>query len=358
MVVHHRAATAAGGTSLACEHPVNPISLVRIYIYFSSRTELPQLCSSVMILNVSRTTAILLSLGSGRKCPERESLGIARGGAPQCGVPANPVNSSRMSSMLTIVLATQKGGSGKSTLAIGLALAAKQAGHTVRLIETDPQATLMNWQTRRGLAEPLIEAVHDVAAIEPRLEALRAGGVTLAIIDTAGGVSAATTAAIRHADLCMIPARPSVADIEATASTLQIVRAWKKPFAFILNQTPIRGARITNAATTLGDEAALELSDVLAQPFIVMRNDHQDALAAGLAVSEYAPTGKSAGEIRELWQWTEAKLNGRTTTAEVADEQTDSPFPIMFVETSAETQRPVIRLAALRDGGPNWDACL
>jgi chromosome partitioning protein len=260
--------------------------------------------------------------------------------------------------MLTIVLATQKGGSGKSTLAIGLALAAKQAGHTVRLIETDPQATLMNWQTRRGFAEPLIEAVHDAAAIEPRLGALRAGGVTLAIIDTAGGVSAATTAAIRHADLCMIPARPSVADIEATASTLQIVRAWKKPFAFILNQTPIRGARITNAATALGDEAALELSDVLAQPFIVMRNDHQDALAAGLAVSEYAPTGKSAGEIRELWQWTEAKLNGRTATAEVADEQADSPFPIMFVETSTETQKPMIRLAALRDSGPNWDACL
>jgi chromosome partitioning protein len=62
--------------------------------------------------------------------------------------------------MLTIVLATQKGGSGKSTLAIGLALAAKQAGHTVRLIETDPQATLMNWQVRRGLAEPLVEAVY------------------------------------------------------------------------------------------------------------------------------------------------------------------------------------------------------
>ena len=38
--------------------------------------------------------------------------------------------------MHTIVLATHKGGSGKSTLAIGLALAAIQAGHIVRLIET------------------------------------------------------------------------------------------------------------------------------------------------------------------------------------------------------------------------------
>ena len=55
--------------------------------------------------------------------------------------------------MHTIVLATQKGGSGKSTLAIGLALAAQQAGHTVRLIETDPQATIWNWQRRRGQGE-------------------------------------------------------------------------------------------------------------------------------------------------------------------------------------------------------------
>ena len=260
--------------------------------------------------------------------------------------------------MMTIVLATQKGGSGKSTLAIGLAVAAKQAGHIVRLIETDPQATLMNWQARRDLAEPLVEIVLDADAIEPRLEALAQAGVTLAIIDTAGGISAATTAAIRHADLCMIPARPSVADIEATRSTLDVVRAWKKPFAFILNQTPIRGARINNAATRLGDAAALELADVLAQPFIVMRNDHQDALAAGLAVGEYAPSGKSAAEMRDLWQWAEEKLTGRIATEEIADEQAESPFPIMFVETPAKPEKPQIQLATLRDTGPSRDACL
>jgi chromosome partitioning protein len=272
--------------------------------------------------------------------------------------PQFPDEPARIASMFTIVLATQKGGSGKSTLAIGLALAAKQAGHIVRLIETDPQATLMNWQTRRGLAEPLVESVHDAAAIEPRLEALGGSGVTLAIIDTAGGVSAATTAAIRHADLCLIPARPSIADIEATRSTLALARAWKTPFAFVLNQTPIRGARINSAATALGDEAALELADVLAQPFIVMRNDHQDALAAGLAVGEHAPTGKSAAEIRELWQWTAARLNDRTATEEVADEHTEAPFPIMLVEPPPAAEKPMIRLATLRDSGPKWDACL
>src|SRR3954467_4455061 len=196
--------------------------------------------------------------------------------------------------MQTIVLATQKGGSGKSTLAIGIALAAIQAGHTVRLIETDSQGTLSNWQSRRPYAEPIVEPVYVAADVEQRLQTLANDGVTLAIVDTAGGLSAATTSAIRHADLCLIPARPSIADIEATASTLSIVRAWKRPFAFLLNQTPIRGQRLTHAATTLGDEAALDISDVVAKPFIVMRNDHQDALSAGLAVSEYAPASKSA----------------------------------------------------------------
>lgn len=218
--------------------------------------------------------------------------------------------------MQTIVLATQKGGSGKSTLAIGLALAAMEAGHTVHLIETDPQGTLSNWQNRRADAAPMVEPVYKALELEPRLEALQRSGVTVAIVDTAGGVNAATTAAIRHGDFCLIPVRPSMADIEATASTLELVRIWRKPFAFVLNQTPIRGHRIRHAASALGDEAALDIPEILAQPFIVMRNDHQDALNAGLAVSELVPGGKSAEEIRSLWHWIETRLYGGAAVEE------------------------------------------
>jgi chromosome partitioning protein len=237
--------------------------------------------------------------------------------------------------MQTIVLATQKGGSGKSTLAIGLALAAIEAGHTVRLIETDSQGTLSNWQSRRPYAEPTVEPVYAASDVEARLQSLDRDGVTLTIIDTSGGVSAATTSAIRHADLCLIPARPSVADIEATASTLDVVRAWNKPFAFILNQTPIRGQRLSNAANALADEAALDLAGVIAQPFIVMRNDHQDALSAGLAVNEYATSSKSADEIRGLWQWVEAKLRiAVTDDQELANDLSISPLATVIIEPS------------------------
>jgi chromosome partitioning protein len=245
--------------------------------------------------------------------------------------------------MQTIVLATQKGGSGKSTLAIGLALAAQKAGHNVRLIETDQQGTLSNWQSRRGLAEPIVETVYNPNDIETRLWSLDRG------------ISASTTAAIRHADLCLIPARPSVADIEASTSTLGVVRAWRKPFAFVINQAPIRGQRIDHAANALCDKAALELADVVARPFIVMRNDHQDALAAGLAVSEYAPSGKSTEEIRGLWQWADIKLNGGVAT----DDASEVEFPIMLAPAAAAVgPAPEHALPTWDEAGAAWDTGL
>jgi chromosome partitioning protein len=242
--------------------------------------------------------------------------------------------------MHTIVLATQKGGSGKSTLAIGLAIAAMQDGRTVRLIETDPQGTISNWKRRRSKAEPLVESINNTGEIGPRLQAFDRDGVTLTIIDTAGSVNALTAAAVRSADLCLIPARPSPADIEATAPTLGVVRSCDKPFAFILNQTPYRGQRIHHAAATLGDEAALDLSGILALPYIVMRNDHQDALGAGLAVCEYAPAGKSAEEIRDLWRWVERKLIGALAHEQADVRAVPGVRPAMYL--SAPPQPPAI----------------
>src|SRR3954447_4010308 len=115
--------------------------------------------------------------------------------------------------MHTIALATQKGGSGKSTLAIGLALAAKQAGFTVRLIETDPQGTLSNWQRRRTTDDLVVEPIYHAAGIEPRGKMRADSGLQTAIVAPAAGLGAAATAAIRHSALRLIPARPSVARI-------------------------------------------------------------------------------------------------------------------------------------------------
>ena len=123
--------------------------------------------------------------------------------------------------MHTIALVSQKGGSGKSTLAIGLALAAMNDGHKVCLLETDPQGTLSNWRQRRTQTEPAVEAVTP-AELEDKIPFLDRCGVTLVIVDTPAGHGEAAETAIRCADLCLIPARPTPIDIEATAPTLRI----------------------------------------------------------------------------------------------------------------------------------------
>jgi chromosome partitioning protein len=209
--------------------------------------------------------------------------------------------------MQTLALISRKGGTGKSTLAIGLAGAAAEAGHDVCVVEADPLGTVANWRRRRDRAAPAVETAHDGHTLLVRLRRLAAEGVTLAIIDTAGGWSETFNTAVAAADLCLIPARPSLADIEAAGPALATVRAAHKPFAFVLNQTPPRSYRIGNAQNALGDATALR--DVVALPAIVARNDQQDALGLGLTVTEFAGDGKSAAEIRGLWQWVKARLD-------------------------------------------------
>lgn len=216
--------------------------------------------------------------------------------------------------MRTLVFATQKGGCGKSTLAAGIALAARQDGNLVRLLDTDPQATLSNWQHRRSAHDLVVEAVQDAVEIEPQLRKLRREGADLAIIDTSAGMNAATRTAILCADLCLLPTRPSIADLESAVLTLRVVKAARRPFAFILNQAPIRGERGNLAALSLSHETQHELAGIVALPFIATRNDHQDALAAGLTALEYAPDGKAADEVRRLWEWIETRLRNQLVT--------------------------------------------
>jgi len=233
--------------------------------------------------------------------------------------------------MHVLALVSRKGGTGKSTLAIGLAGAALESGHDVCVVEADPLGTVSNWRRRRDRAAPAVETVHDGLSLLALLPRLAARGVTLAIIDTAGGWSEAFNTAVYAADLCLIPARPSLADIEAAAPALTAIRAAEKPFAFVLSQTPVRSYRIGNATGALSEAAAaFDLGDVIASPAIAARSDQQDALALGLTVTELAGDGKSAAEIRGLWQWVKARLDAlkgaATPTAEAA------------IDAAAETQ--------------------
>jgi chromosome partitioning protein len=212
--------------------------------------------------------------------------------------------------MRTLTLVTQKGGAGKTTLAASLAVAAAEAGETVVALDLDPQGSLASWGDTRTNAAPVIDRVgiEKAPQLPAILKALGKQGFTLAILDTAGTESTGGNLAMRAADLCLIPARPSRLDLQATLPTVEALMRleMRDRFAFVLNQCPSgRNSRATEAAS------GLAIFGVLAEPMVMQRADHQDALAAGQGVTEYAGDGKAAEEVRALWAWINRKMNGK-----------------------------------------------
>jgi len=94
--------------------------------------------------------------------------------------------------------------------------------------------------------------------------------------------------------------------VEATAATFRIVFLAKRKAAFVLNQCP------SSYRSTRASEAAKQLNNlgVLAEPMLSARMDFQDAIAAGLGVTEYAASSKAAEEIATLWNWSRSQLAG------------------------------------------------
>jgi chromosome partitioning protein len=211
--------------------------------------------------------------------------------------------------MKAIAFVTQKGGSGKSTLCINLAVAALEAGRSACILEMDRQATVSDWAESRVADGPEVAQI-DTAQVDGVMKKLRGAGYDYVFIDTPGVDSAGTLSAIRAADLCLIPCRPTPADLRAFKPTLATVYRLDKAFAFILNQAPPRSYRVRDASDGL---AALGM---LADVAVVSRNDHQDAIGLGQGVTEFNPTGQAADEVRRLWAWVERRVRSAGERAE------------------------------------------
>src|ERR1700730_2214551 len=124
--------------------------------------------------------------------------------------------------MKIISLVTQKGGSGKSTLCVSLAVAAQEAGQRVCILETDKQATISQWAKERQGKDPEVGQVM-ADKLDSALDRLRTADYNFVFIDTPGIDSPGTHAAIRVADLCILPCRPTPADLRAMRPTIEAI---------------------------------------------------------------------------------------------------------------------------------------
>jgi len=205
--------------------------------------------------------------------------------------------------MYTIVCASQKGGSGKTTLSGHLAVEASRAGAgEIALIDTDPQGSLAAWWNARQAPTPhFVKA--GIADLEEALLGLHQAGIKIAVIDTPPAITQSISKVVAHADLVVVPTRPSPHDLRAVGATVDIAERHGKPVIFVINAATPR-ARITGESAV-----ALSQHGTVAPVTIHHRVDFAASMIDGRTVNEVVPNSQSAKEISDLWLYIQERLS-------------------------------------------------
>ena len=208
----------------------------------------------------------------------------------------------------TIALVSQKGGVGKSTTVINLAVLAADAGLRVHVIDLDDtQRTAADWLDGRrdaGIGQ-VIGVTRASAPDLPRVMATARQLYDVIVIDTKASADGPAMAALKAADMVLMPTRPdALFDLAALQTTVTMATQEQKPAAVLF--TLVSPRRMELADET---RRGMEGQGVVVCPHqIADRAAVKDATGLGLALHEHSPKDRAAKEMNALFAWTMAQV--------------------------------------------------
>lgn len=122
-----------------------------------------------------------------------------------------------------IAVLNQKGGSGKTTISTNVASWLHNEGESTLLVDLDPQGSASDWADAREGDDlcPVVRMGKSIARDLPKV----AREYDWVVIDGAPQVSELAAAAVRAADLVLIPVQPSPYDIWACSDLVDLLKA-------------------------------------------------------------------------------------------------------------------------------------
>jgi chromosome partitioning protein len=205
---------------------------------------------------------------------------------------------------VVITVAQQKGGAGKTTLAANLA-AAMAGTRRVALLDIDPQRSLARWhaiRTARKTAAAIRFADVSGWRLAAELEKLKRD-CDVVIVDSPPQVETDAKLAVRGADLVLVPVQPSPPDFWAAEATLKLAASEKRPARIVLNRAPAGGKLRAQVEQEILASGYSVFASVIGN-----RTGFAGAFAAGLGITEVAPTSVAARELFALLAEIEAIL--------------------------------------------------
>ena len=139
--------------------------------------------------------------------------------------------------MKIISLLSQKGGAGKTILSVNLVAYAHTQELSVVIVDIDAQASSCVWSDARE-SEDITVVSCPIQRLTAVIEAAEEE-TDLLVIDTSPNSESVTLAAARASDFALIPCRPSLQDLEAIKTTIELVSIAKVPAGIVLNAVRI-----------------------------------------------------------------------------------------------------------------------